>query len=81
MKISGSFITAYENNDPVGYKVLDTKFTALTNVYDPYNTTSSISGVISFYVIASNVEHALVESALDTWDSNSFNVFTGGVVG
>lgn len=81
MKISGSFITAYENNDPVGYKVLDTRFTALTNVYDPYNTTSSISGVISFYVIASNVEHALVESALDTWDSNSFNVFTGGVVG
>lgn len=81
LKINGSFITAYELTSPVGYKILDTKFTALTNVYDPYSTATSIDGVISFYVQASTVENAIVESALDTWDSNSFNTFYGGVIG
>lgn len=84
IKITGSFVNAYvthgDDNQPDGYMILDTNFTALTQAYDPYSTTNIISGVISFYVVATHVTYVVglpLGTPIDGWESKSFHVFNG----
>ena len=48
IKICGEFVQAYPDGN-TGYRVMDTKFTALTNASSIYDSTSNTEGVIAFY--------------------------------
>lgn len=89
LKISGTFVTAYSTTSPRGYMTMDTNFTALSQMYDPYTNNLSISGNIAFHVVATPVEHVIVSGVsdngplpeIDAWSSNSYHVFHGSVLG
>lgn len=81
LKITGSFVTAYEMSDPKGWKVIDTNFTALTNTIGEDG--SSVDGVIAFYAKIEDVTNTVVPEnlhSIDAWDSNSFHIFSGGAL-
>ena len=94
MKVTGSFVTAYADNDPNGYRIMSTSFSALTGVWNPYSEDSGkyTKGSIAFFT---RVDHVEVPSELgganipaelrepvsiDPWETKSYNIFTGGVV-
>lgn len=78
LKVTGSFINAYPTDS--GYMVLDTNFSAITNVVNPYDTSDVADGVIAFYVDANLVNSVTglpAGTELDCWDSNAFHAFQG----
>lgn len=88
IKVDGTFVTAYTTQNPSGYMVMQTSFTALTNTYDVYDESNSLSGSIAFYTNAQYVENYVgidgnesAPATIDAWDSNSFHTFTGSVIG
>lgn len=88
LKITGSFVTAYSTQDPLGvddgYMVIDTDFTALSQAIDPYVVTNIATGVISFYINISHVTNIVglpVGTPIDGWDSNGYHVFGGSFSG
>lgn len=84
VKITGSFVNAYSIDAPKGYMVLDTNFTALTDIYDEYDTTKHATGTVAFYVDANAVTSVAglsSDTPLDCWESNAFHVFQGAVIG
>jgi hypothetical protein len=83
IKITGAFIVAYPTNSPVGYVICDTKFTAVTNVYDPLQTDTGISGNIAFYLIASQVNNIVglpAGTPIDGWEASTWNEFAGTIL-
>lgn len=81
LKVTGEFVTAYPVQDPEGYLVKDTSFTALTQAYSQANTNNYISGTISFLTTASlvtTVAGITIGTAIDGWESGKFHVFYGG---
>lgn len=79
IKISGEFVQAYPDGN-TGYRVMDTKFTALTNASSIYDPNSNAEGVIAFYTdvnIINAVSGLPLGTSLDCWEPNTFYVFQG----
>lgn len=84
LKVTGSFVVAYPTQSPIGYMVIDTNFTAMTNKYSIYDQTDVIDGQIAFFTNAQIVQnYGGVEGTpnIDAWSSNSFHTFEGSVIG
>ena len=83
IKVTGSFVNAYVTNDPAGYMVLDTNFSALSQTYDQYSDDGTVKGSIAFYVramVVSNVTGMPAGTSIDAWESNAFHCFWGMVI-
>lgn len=83
IKVTGSFVNSYVINDPSGYMVLDTNFSALSQTYDPYSDDGAVKGSIAFYVRAmavTNVTGMPAGTSIDAWESNAFHCFWGTVI-
>lgn len=83
LKITGDFITAYHIQDPPGWRITNTHFTAITNTNDPYGAGTSVDGVISFYATTEDMEAVNMPEgieSIDGWDCNSFHIFSGGAL-
>ena len=83
LKVTGSFVNAYPTDEPEGYMVLDTNFSALSQTYDEYDTSNVVKGSIAFYVRAlhvTNVTGMPMGTSIDCWDSNAFHCFWGTVI-
>lgn len=83
IKITGSFINAYATSSPVGYMVMDTNFSALSQAYDEYDTSNVVKGSIAFYVNAvhvTNITGMPAGTSIDAWESNAFHCFQGTVL-
>lgn len=83
LKVSGCFVTAYTVDSPKGYMIIDSNFSALTDIYDPYSSYNHLEGNVNFYVqahIVDNVTGLLLGTALDAWESNAFHCFKGVVL-
>lgn len=83
IKVTGAFVNAYATDDPQGYMVLDTNFSALSQVYDQYSDDGIVKGSIAFYVralVVSNVTGMPVGTSIDAWESNAFHCFWGTVI-
>lgn len=81
LKVTGSFIVAYPSDN--GYIIADTKFTALSQVYDQYDTANvATKGSISFYIDADEVANIYPSKAesIDGWEPGSFHIFSGGAM-
>ena len=91
IKITGDFVTAYANNDPTGYRVITTAFTALTHMCTgTYTDTGDLEiekGTISFLSESELIEDFVSLDGLeqgvsiDGWESNKYHVFTGWIIG
>lgn len=77
LKITGTFVSAYKGT--ADWVVTDTKFSALSEVYDVYTMSPTISGSITFYA-DTNMVTAGVGDAIDEWEPNSYHIFTGGAI-
>lgn len=83
LKITGSFVSAYVNDSPSGYMVINTSFTALSQAYNEYEA-SSLKGSISFFEtiqVVTATSGTPTSEAVDGWRPNSFHIFSGGVIG
>ena len=83
IKVSGSFVNAYVTDNPAGYMVLDTNFSALSQTYDAYSDDGTVKGSIAFYVramIVSNVTGMPSGTSIDAWESNAYHCFWGTVI-
>lgn len=91
VKIDGNFITAYSSSDitlpgynPAGYTVIQTNFTAVSQVYDASQDDNMTYGTIALLATASFVDRTYglkLGDTIEGWDSNSFHIFEGGVIG
>lgn len=89
MKVTGDFVTAYSSEDPLGYIVMKTSFTALTQKYIGTSTTGTQSekGTISFLSESEYIDDFVSINGLDQgvpidgWESNSYHVFKGWTIG
>lgn len=75
LKVSGTFVSAYKSDSWV---VTDTKFTVLSDVYDPYSEAKTQSGSIAYYL-----DTELVSSdaqAIPGWEPDTYHIFSGGTV-
>ena len=89
IKVTGSFVTAYPSQSPVGYIVIDTNFTATTGIYDPYANDNTGHGQIACFsntYLVQNIGGIDVESNgdypnIDSWRDGSFHSFIGSVIG
>lgn len=82
LKVTGSFVSAYPVD--TGYMVIDTNFSALTSVYDEYNSSNDIKGTIAFKIDAQVITAVAgldPTVSLDCWDTNSYQFFAGGIIG
>ena len=80
IKISGQFISAYNDTASGGYRTIDTKFTALTNITSEYDPTDTTDGVIAFYSdvkVITAIAGLDPSVSLDCWEPNTYYVFTG----
>lgn len=78
IKVCGQFVQAYV--DGTKYKLVDTKFTALTNSYSKYDVNVSTEGVISFYTEVSTIgaiSGLEPGTPLDCWEPGTFYAFQG----
>lgn len=78
IKITGTFESGYQTD--TYYVVQDTKFTALTQAYDPYNNSTSIAGSILFLVDVSMLDVDFNGVSTEAWEPDTFHLFTGAVV-
>ena len=80
LKVTGSFVSAYRSDN--GYIVANTSFTALSQVYDPYENPDAMKGTISFYVDADEITNIYPSSGafIDGWEPGTFHMFYGGAI-
>lgn len=89
IKVTGDFITGYAAEEPVGYIIIKTSFTALSHKYVGSDTgTSEVeTGTISFLTESEFVDDFIsldglsIGSSIDGWESNSYHVFKGWIIG
>lgn len=81
LKITGSFVSAYLSGTPSdGWVITDTNFTALTGVYDAFAQGESIEGTIAFHSNTNVIEADLGVETIPGWQSDSYHIFSGGVI-
>ena len=83
IKITGSFVNAYATTSPQGYMVMNTSFSALTDVTSAYDSSDHTDGVISFLTDAELVQSVAglpLGTQLDCWQTGSFHCFKGVVI-
>ena len=73
--VSGIFVSAYKAED---WFVTDTKFTVLSDVYDPYSESKTQTGSVSYY-LDTEIVRSDVES-IPGWEPDTFHIFAGGAV-
>ncbi len=84
LKITGTFVTAYSVESPAGYMTITTNFTAVTQPYSIYSNEPNAKGTISFLTDAALIQNVLgIEKgvSIDSWESNSYQVFEGNAIG
>lgn len=84
LKVTGSFVTTYPTSEPAGYKLVTTQFSALTQEVDEYTLQPKLQGSISLFtdvMFIDRVEGVDPGTSIDAWESNSFHIFSGGIVG
>lgn len=89
IKITGSFVVAYAASYPPGYTVINTQFTALTQVYDYFSDVvmadgSDPKGTISFLADAQFIDNYIglkENQPIDGWEPNGYHVFKGWTIG
>lgn len=84
LKVTGSFVTCYPTTSPAGYMITSTEFTALSQAVDEYTLNPKLSGVISLLCNVFSIDRVVgvdLGTQIDGWQSNSFHIFSGGVVG
>lgn len=81
IKITGSFVSAYLSGSPSdGWVVTDTNFTALTGVYDAFAQGTPIEGTIAFHADTNVIAADLNVETIPGWQSDSYHIFSGGVI-
>lgn len=84
LKVTGSFVTTYPTSEPSGYKLVTTQFSALTQEVDEYTLQPKLKGSISLFtdvMFIDRIEGVEPGTPIDGWESNSFHIFSGGIVG
>lgn len=82
IKISGTFESAYANDNPQGYLMMTTDFTALSQYYDT-TTETEVDGQLSIFMNAENISNVVGVNAgevLDGWSTDSYHPFEGVIV-
>lgn len=83
MSITGNFITSYPV-DTGGYMIINTTFTAVSQVYDQYSPNNVMKGNISLYVDVNNIDAVKSDfennADIDGWSSKDYHVFYGGSI-
>ena len=79
LKVTGTFVTAYRSEDE--WYVSDTSFSAVTNTYDPYNTSLATGGNIAFHTRTVLIPSTISQTSIPAWESDTFHLFFGGVIG
>lgn len=79
LKVTGTFTSAYYS-DSVWYTT-DTSFTALTSSFNPYDGSESIAGNIAFHSKTTRVNVQVGTQTIPAWETGTYNIFYGGVVG
>lgn len=75
VKVTGQFISAYQQSDPIGYMVQETSFSLFTPTY--YSTGAAASeGTIAFLVKSYLIQTPDSEY-ISVWDPGSFHYFEG----
>lgn len=81
IKITGSFVSAYLTSSPSdGWVVTDTNFTAMTGTYDAFSQDHSIEGTIAFHADTNVIEADLGVETIPGWQSDTYHIFSGGVI-
>lgn len=84
LKVTGSFVTTYPTSEPSGYKLVTTQFSVLTQAVDEYTLQPKLKGSISLFtdvMFIDRIEGVEPGTSIDGWESNSFHIFSGGIVG
>lgn len=82
IKISGTFESAYANDNPQEYLMMTTNFTALSQYYDT-TTETEVDGQLSIFMNAENITNVVGVNAgeiLDGWSTDSYHPFEGVIV-
>lgn len=79
LKVTGTFVTAYRSENE--WYVSDTSFSAVTNTYDPYNTSLATGGNIAFHTRTVLIPSTISQTSIPAWESDTFHLFFGGVIG
>ena len=86
MKVSGSFVAAYEfSGEESGYVVKHTTFSASTQERVPGSMQNAASGVIAFHTKVEKISSVTglsvsPDAILSCWDSKSYHLFKGGII-
>jgi hypothetical protein len=84
LKVTGNFVNAYKaqtGDSNSSYIVLNTSFTILSQVYNSSEESDNITGTISFFQDAMEVDSKDVThigSPIAGWDTGEFHIFSGG---
>lgn len=84
LKVTGTFVTSYSSSNPAGYIVMDTNFTAMSQVYDEFSVEPTLDGEIVFHVNATLVKSVFgidPGQVIEGWRHDSFHTFQGSVIG
>lgn len=78
IKITGTFESGYVTDG--GYVMQDTKFSALTQSFNVYDNSSSISGSILFHVDVNLIEADFGGVSTEAWEPDTFHLFQGAAM-
>lgn len=82
IKITGTFVSAYlSSSAEEGWVVTDTNFTAVTGVYDAFDTDTGIDGTIAFHADTNVIQADVDVETIPGWQADSYHIFSGGVIG
>ena len=84
LKITGTFTSAYYVNGHE-WNISETSFTAVTESYDRYSSTTAAKGSIAFHskitIVAANLGSSIEASGtILPWASDTYNLFYGGII-
>ena len=81
IKSTGTFVSAYHTSSPDdSWVVTDTSFTALTGTYDAFQTDHGITGTIAFHADTNVIPADLGVDTVPGWQSDTYHIFSGGVI-
>ena len=78
LKVTGTFESGYMTDG--GYVMQDTYFTAMTQAYDKYANSTTISGSILFHVYVNIIDADFGGVSTDGWETDTFHLFQGTAV-
>lgn len=81
LKVTGTFVSAYHSTSPESsWVVTDTSFTALTGTYNAFSVDPAATGSIAFHSRTSVVLADLGVETVAGWQSDTYHIFSGGVI-